>query len=336
MFIIVYIVNGGRGMDIVVQKYGGSSVANKEKLLNIVENIKKEKEQKKSVVVVVSAQGKTTDGLIAKSREYVEHIYPKEMDLLLSTGELQTVALLTMMLKEHKIDAEGLSGEQAGVITTSEFSHAKVKIVLAENITKLLEEGKVVIVAGFQGVDRFGSITTLGRGGSDLSAVAIAVALKADRCEIYTDVDGVYSADPNVIPKAVLIKNISYDEMLEAATCGAKVLHNRSVSVARKYNMPVMVKNATNSRGGTIMTNGELEEYGPKLVTFERDLTKVSLVGDGMYSNVKYMTKVYEIAEKMDIKIYMVDTNELSINILVKSEVAESFASALHEEMILK
>lgn len=176
-------------MDIVVQKYGGSSVSNKEKLLNIVENIKKEKELGKSVVVVVSAQGKTTDGLIAKSREYVEHIYPKELDLLLSTGELQTVALLTMMLKEHKIDAEGLSGEQAGVITTSEFSHAKVKTVLAENITKLLEEGKVVIVAGFQGVDRFGSITTLGRGGSDLSAVAIAVALKADRCEIYTDVE---------------------------------------------------------------------------------------------------------------------------------------------------
>lgn len=176
-------------MDIVVQKYGGSSVADKKKLLNIVENIKKEKEQKKSVVVVVSAQGKTTDGLIAKAGEYVKNVYPKEMDLLLSTGELQTVALLTMMLKEHGIDAEGLSGEQAGVITTSEFSRAQVKTVVEENIIKLLGEDKVVIVAGFQGVDRFGNITTLGRGGSDLSAVAIAVALKAARCEIYTDVE---------------------------------------------------------------------------------------------------------------------------------------------------
>lgn len=323
-------------MDIVVQKYGGSSVADKKKLLNIVENIKKEKEQKKSVVVVVSAQGKTTDGLIAKAGEYVKNVYPKEMDLLLSTGELQTVALLTMMLKEHGIDAEGLSGEQAGVITTSEFSRAQVKTVVEENIIKLLGEDKVVIVAGFQGVDRFGNITTLGRGGSDLSAVAIAVALKAARCEIYTDVDGIYSADPNIIENATLIKNISYAEMLEAATCGAKVLHNRSVSVAKKYSLPVIVKHAKNSRGGTEMSNSNLEEYGPKLVTFERDLTKVALVGDGMYSNVEYMTKIYEIANKLNIKIYMVSCNELSINVLVKSDVAESFASALHEEMILK
>lgn len=323
-------------MEIIVQKYGGTSVANKEKLLKIVENIKAEKDKGNAVVVVVSAQGKTTDGLIKKAKEYVESNYPKEMDLLLSTGELQTVALLTMLLKESGIDAEGLSGEQAGIITTSNFSHAQVKAVMTQNITKLLDENKVVVVAGFQGVDRFGCITTLGRGGSDLSAVAIAVGLKAARCEIYTDVDGVYSADPNVIESATLIKNISYDEMLEAATCGAKVLHNRSVSVARKYKLPIVVKHAVNSRGGTEMSNDNLEEYGPKLITFERDLTKISIVGDGMYSDVSYMSKIYEIAKDMNVKIFIVSCNELSINILVKSEVAESFAARLHDEMILK
>lgn len=176
-------------MDIIVQKYGGTSVANKEKLELVIEKIISAANGDNKVVVVVSAQGKTTDALINKANEYCQKTYNKEMDLLLSTGEIQTVALLTMMLKNKGYDAIGLNGGQAGIITDSNFSNAKIKMVMSENIIKHLESGKIVIVAGFQGIDKFGHITTLGRGGSDLSAVAIAASLKATRCEIYTDVE---------------------------------------------------------------------------------------------------------------------------------------------------
>ena len=176
-------------MDIVVQKYGGTSVASKEKLEMVIDKVISAVKDEKKVVVVVSAQGKTTDSLINKANEYCNKTYNKEMDLLLSTGEIQTVALLTMMLKNRGYDAIGLTGGQAGVITDSNFCNAKIKMIMQENITKHLESGKIVIVAGFQGIDKFGNITTLGRGGSDLSAVAIAASLKASRCEIYTDVE---------------------------------------------------------------------------------------------------------------------------------------------------
>lgn len=322
-------------MEIVVQKYGGTSVANKEKLEYVINNIENAKKQNKAVVVVVSAQGKTTDNLINLTKQYVDGKYLREMDLLLSTGEVQTVAILTMMLKERKIQAIGLNGAQAGIITDSNYSQAQILNILTNNITKELDENKVVVVAGFQGVDKFGNITTLGRGGSDLSAVALAASLKAKKCEIYTDVDGIYTGDPNIIRNASLIKNISYDEMLEAATCGAKVLHNRSVSVARRYKLSVVVKHIKNSTGGTIMVGNNFEEYGPKLITFERDLIEVTLVGDGMLSNVDYLSTIYEIAKEMNIKIYMVSCNELSINILVKSSVAEEFANKVHNSLIL-
>lgn len=176
-------------MDIIVQKYGGTSVQNKDKLEIVAEKIISKVKQNKKIVAVVSAQGKTTDALINKANEYLEKTYNKEMDLLLSTGEIQTVALLTMLLKNKGYDAIGLTGGQAGIITDSNFSSAKIKMVMSENIIKHLESGKVVIVAGFQGIDKFGNITTLGRGGSDLSAVAIAASLKASTCEIYTDVE---------------------------------------------------------------------------------------------------------------------------------------------------
>lgn len=325
-------------MKIIVQKYGGSSVATKEKLQIITDNIIKEKEKGNSVVVVVSAQGKTTDGLINLSKEYVIENYPRELDMLLSTGELQTVALLTMMLKENQCEAIGLSGAQAGIITDSNFSKAQILSILENNLKKLLNENKVIVVAGFQGVDKFGNTTTLGRGGSDLSAVAIASALNAERCEIYTDVDGVFSGDPNVIHNASLIKNISYEEMLEAATCGAKVLHNRSVSVARKYKLPIVVKHFSRSNGGTeVMEKHEtFEEYGPKIIAFEKGLTKISLVGDGMFSNIDYLGKIYELAKEMNVKIYMVSCNEMSLSIAVSTNDAQNFGNRIHDEIVLK
>ena len=231
-------------MKIVVQKYGGSSVADKEKLEKICENIISYANKDIKLVIVVSAQGKTTDNLMSKANEYSKNPVKRELDLLLTTGEIQTVALLSLMLNEKGYKAIGLTGEQAGILSDSTYGNATIKTIYIGNILNHLNEGKIVIVAGFQAVDKFGNITTLGRGGSDLSAVAIASALKANKCEIYSDIDGIFSADPRIIPKAKLLKKISYNEMLEAASAGAKVLHNRSVNIGKKHDIPIHVKNS--------------------------------------------------------------------------------------------
>ena len=326
-------------MDIVVQKYGGTSVESKEKLKVVIDRIITTVKKNKRVVVVVSAQGKTTDILIEKANTYCDKIYNKEMDILLSTGEMQSMVLLTMMLKNKGYDAIGLTGQQAGIITDSDFSKAKIRTILSDNLLKHLDGGKIVVVAGFQGVDKFGNITTLGRGGSDLSAVAIAASLGAEKCEIYTDVDGVFSCDPNVIKKAKLLRNISYEEMLEAATAGAKVLHNRSVSLARKYNIPINVKNTRGENEGTVVNNviqnNVEEKYIPKIIAIENDLAKITIVGDNLLSNNEYITKIYSLAWDNSITLYMVSFSEVSINIVVKQSKAVEFAELIQTNVIV-
>jgi len=325
-------------MNIVVQKFGGSSVKDKECLEHVISKIENAKNEGNNVVVVVSAQGKTTDGLIAKAKEYSDKNYSKEMDLLLSTGEIQTVALLTMMLKDKGYEAVGLTGGQAGVITDSNFSYAKIKMIMSENIIKHLEGGKIVVIAGFQGIDKFGNITTLGRGGSDLSAVAIAAALKAKKCEIYTDVDGVFSADPNVIDNTKLIESISYDEMLEAATAGAKVLHNRSVGIGKKYKMKIRVKNTRSNKPGTLVYTGNddvSENITPKMLAIEKNLSKISIIGQNFISNLEYLTKIYEAAREKNIVIHILNLSETMLSIIVKDKDANEFANMLHEKLIL-
>lgn len=325
-------------MDIVVQKFGGTSVKDKEKLEQVISKITKTIEDKNSVVVVVSAQGKTTDELIHKANAYVDTTYAKEMDLLLSTGEIQTVALLTMMLKNKGYDAIGLTGTQAGIITDSNFSNAKIKMVMSENILKYLESGKIVIVAGFQGVDKFGNVTTLGRGGSDLSAVAIAASLNAKQCEIYTDVDGVFSVDPNVINQAKLLKEISYNEMLEAATAGAKVLHNRAVSLAKKYKLKLKVKNTRMDNEGTTvdLKNYVNEKSNPQILAIEEGLAKISIIGENLMADTSYISKIYSLANSNNILVYMISISETCIGIVVKENVAKEFLKLLHENIILK
>lgn len=325
-------------MDIVVQKFGGTSVKDKEKLEQVISKITKTIEDKNSVVVVVSAQGKTTDELIHKANAYVDTTYAKEMDLLLSTGEIQTVALLTMMLKNKGYDAIGLTGTQAGIITDSNFSNAKIKMVMSENILKYLESGKIVVVAGFQGVDKFGNVTTLGRGGSDLSAVAIAASLNAKQCEIYTDVDGVFSVDPNVINQAKLLKEISYNEMLEAATAGAKVLHNRAVSLAKKYKLKLKVKNTRMDNEGTTvdLKNYVNEKSNPQILAIEEGLAKISIIGENLMADTSYISKIYSLANSNNILVYMISISETCIGIVVKENVAKEFLKLLHENIILK
>ncbi len=323
-------------MDIIVQKFGGSSVKDKESLLCVIEKIKVEKEKGNKVVVVVSAQGKTTDGLIAKAKEYTSNTYNKEMDLLLSTGEIITVSLLTMMLKDMDYETVGITGSQAGIITDSNYSYAKIKMVLKDNILKYLENNDVVVVAGFQGVDKFGNITTLGRGGSDLSAVAIAAALNAKRCEIYTDVDGVYSADPNLLSKAKLLDKVTYSEMLEAATSGAKVLHNRAVSVAKKYKLKVLVKNTKNNTRGTEIVEeiGVNEKKNINILAVEKDLVKITLVGEELMSNVNIIRKIYDIAVEENIFISMLNLSETKISLIIKNNESEKFLNKIHETLL--
>ena len=319
-------------MDIIVQKFGGSSVKDKESLEHVISKIKAEKEKDNKVVVVVSAQGKTTDGLIAKAKEYTSNTYNKEMDLLLSTGEIITVSLLTMMLKDIGYEAVGITGSQAGIITDSNYSYAKIKMVLKENILKHLESNDVVVVAGFQGVDKFGNITTLGRGGSDLSAAA----LNAKRCEIYTDVDGVYSADPNSVKNAKLLKSVSYNEMLEAASSGAKVLHNRAVSMAKKYKLKVLVKNTKNNTRGTEIV-GEVhinETKEPRILAVDRELVKITLVGEELTSNPNIIAELYNIAKEDNIAFSDINFSETKISIVVKKDVSDMLIDKIHKRMM--
>lgn len=322
-------------MDIIVQKFGGTSVENKEKLEIVSKRIIEVIKAKKKVVVVVSAQGQMTDFFINKAKEYVKNTYPKEMDLLLSTGEIQTVALLTMLLKEKGYNATGTTGKQAGIITDSNHMNAQIIDVLQYNILNKLQENDVVVVAGFQGADRYGNITTLGRGGSDLSAVAIAACLKAQKCEIYTDVNGIYTGNPKIIKKAKLLESISYNEMLEAASAGAKVLHNRSIGMAKEYNIPILVRNSNKNNGGTIVNNKKniKEDYNPKTIAIEEDLTKISVIGLGCETNPKYISKIYFVAKKLNTKIHMITVNEMCICILIKQDEVEEFVNEIHNEI---
>jgi aspartate kinase len=331
-------------MNIIVQKYGGSSVENKEKLEKICDNITSYKKKKSDLVVVVSAQGKTTDNLINISKSYLK-VNPnkRELDLLLSTGEIQTVALLSMMLNERGFDTIGLTGEQAGIISDSTYGNAKIKCIYKDSLLNYLKEGKIVIVAGFQAIDKLGNITTLGRGGSDLSAVAIASVLNAKKCEIYTDVDGVFSADPKVVKNAKLLKKVSYDEMLEASSLGAKVMHNRAVSLGKKYKLPIIVRNSQKNTHGSIIQeikiekeSENLEENTPKFITKKDNLSKISIIGNMIMSDQNLATRVFELARANDVYIEMISINELSLSIVISSTKVDEFINILHDELINK
>lgn len=336
-------------MNIIVQKYGGSSVENKEKLEKICERIISYKNKNLNLVIVVSAMGKTTDKLIAKAKEFSINPVKRELDLLLTTGELQTVALLSMMLNEKGVKTVGLTGEQAGIISDSTYGSASIKSIYTNNILNYLNNDYIVVVAGFQAVDRFGNITTLGRGGSDLSAVALASSLKAKCCEIYSDIDGVFSADPKIITRAKLLKKISYNEMLEAASAGAKVLHNRSVHMGKKNKMTILVKNSLNSSKGTVIKDmspeerlllerydEDFENYKVKFITKKDDISKISIIGDMVMTNKDTIHKIFNLASKEHVTIYMITFSELSLNLIVDKSVAEDFMKKLHYELIEK
>ncbi|MEM7166414.1 MAG: aspartate kinase [Planctomycetota bacterium] len=271
------------GAAIWVQKYGGTSVATPELIKAAAQRIRRQRERGKRMVVVVSAMGKTTDTLMSLARSISATPPKRELDVLLSAGEVQSMALLVIALNELQIPAISFTGQQGGIRTDSRHSDARIQAVESARIERELDAGRVVVVAGFQGVAENEDITTLGRGGSDTSAVALAAALGAERCEILTDVDGVYTADPRVVKNARRIEMISYDEMLEMASHGAQVLHGRSVEVARRYHVPLTVASATKDTPGTRIGNYEegeepMESVVVRAVTEDADVRKVSVV----------------------------------------------------------
>lgn len=267
-------------MALIVQKFGGTSVRDAERINNVADIVTSKYKEGNDVVVVVSAQGDTTDDFIEKAMEVNEKPSKREMDMLLSAGEQISASLLAMAIERMGYPVVSLLGWQAGFDTTSDYGNARIKKVDASRIKKEIDKRRIVVVTGFQGVNRYGDMTTLGRGGSDTSAVAIAVAMHADLCQIYTDVDGVYTADPRKIPGAVKLNSISYDEMLELATLGAQVLHNRSVEMAKKYNIELEVLSSlTRSRGTIVKEESNVEKMLISGVAKDDNIARISIIG---------------------------------------------------------
>ena len=267
-------------MALIVQKFGGSSVADAQRVSHVAGIIANTYRQGNQVVVVVSAQGKTTDHLIAQAQEINPNPSKRELDALMATGELASMALIALALERLGMPAISLSGWQAGIHTDSTHGAARVSRIDTERLRNELDKGNIVIVAGFQGVNKYEDITTLGRGGSDTSAVALAAALNADLCQIYTDVDGVYTADPRIVPNAIKIDEITYDEMLELASLGANVLHNRSVEMAKKYNVNLEVLSSMTGAEGTIVKEvTDVEKLLIKGVTKDVNIARISAMG---------------------------------------------------------
>ena len=266
-------------MSLIVQKYGGTSVADIDRIRNVADRVVKTYDQGNEVVVILSAMAGITDRLIGMAQEVSETPDSRELDVLLATGEQTTSALLAMILNAKDYPAQSLMGHQAEVVTDHCFGNARIVDIRTDRIKELLEKRNIVVVAGFQGCDPSGNITTLGRGGSDTSAVAIAAALEADVCEIYTDVDGIYTADPNICEKARKLKAISYDEMLNMASLGAKVLQIRSVGFAKKYNIPVHVRSSFTDEEGTMVVNEDsgMERLVVSGVTHDKNQARITL-----------------------------------------------------------
>lgn len=296
-------------MGIIVQKFGGSSVANVEKLNMVSEHIIKEVEKGNKVVVVVSAQGKTTDKLISEEVEITNNPDKREHDVLVSTGEQITIAKLAMLLISKNKKAVSLAGWQIPIITNSEFTNSRIRYIHNETILDYLDSDNIVIVAGFQGIDENGNITTFGRGGSDTTAVALAASLNADRCDIFTDVDGVYTSDPRIINSVKKIKEISYDEMLEMSSMGAKVLHNRCVEIGKQYNVPIYVKSTFEKESiGTLVSNRKnLEDLVINGVTKDDYISRITIVG--LDNKVGKTYELFKILSK----------NLINIDIIVQS-----------------
>ena len=308
-------------MALIVQKFGGSSVADAARIQNVSNIITKTYDAGNDVVVVLSAQGDTTDDLIEKANEINPNGSKREMDVLLSTGEQISIALCAMCIEKMGYPVISLTGWQVGMETSSSYSSARIRKVEGSRIRKELDKHRIVLVAGFQGINKYGDITTLGRGGSDTTAVALAVALKADLCQIYTDVDGVYTADPRIVPTARKLDEITYDEMLELASLGAQVLHNRSVELAKHYQIELEVLSSFSGNPGTIVKEVvNMEKTYISGVAQDKKIARVALVGLEDVPGIAYKLFSLLAKEKINVDIILQsigrgDTKDISFTI---------------------
>lgn len=294
--------------NIIVQKYGGSSVGSIDRIKNVAKQVVKAKRKNNKVVVVVSAMGDTTNELIEKAMKVNKNPSSREMDMLLSTGEQMSISLLAMAIQELNEEVISLNGYQCKIITDDKHKKARIYDIETTRIKDELEKEKIVIVAGFQGVSQKNDITTLGRGGSDTTAVALAAILNATKCEIYTDVDGVYTSDPRIVKGAKLLKKISYDEMLELASLGAKVLHPRCVELARKYNVSLVVKSSFNECDGTeVVEVTKMENVLVRGVSLDENIAKISILEVPDEPGISY--KLFDALSRYNIQVDMIIQN---------------------------
>ncbi|MGI6069370.1 MAG: aspartate kinase [Blautia sp.] len=288
---------------LIVKKFGGTSVANKERIFNVARRCIEEYQKGNDVVVVLSAMGKYTDELISLAKDINEKPSKREMDMLYTIGEQMSVSLMAMAMHKLGVPAISLNAFQVAMHTTSSYGNARLKRIDTERIRTELDGRKIVIVTGFQGVNKYDDYTTLGRGGSDTTAVALAAALHADACEIYTDVDGIYTADPRIVPKARKLKEITYDEMLDLATLGAGVLHNRSVEMAKKYGVPLVVRSSLNDSEGTMLKEEvtSVERMLISGVALDREADRIAVIGVKDEPGIAF--KVFDVLAKKNINV---------------------------------
>ena len=314
-------------MDTIVLKFGGSSVADNEKLKIVAQKIIGLYNKGHQIVVVLSAQGKTTDKLIGEAKELSDKTEDREMDVLLSAGEQMSTAKLSILLNNIGYPSISLTGWQAGIYTNNSNQNAMIEYIDTARIRKELEQGKIVIVAGFQGINENLDITTLGRGGSDTTAVALAAALEAKNCYIFSDVDGVYTTDPNKIENAQKLAALSYEEMLEISSEGAKVLHHRCVEIGEKFKIPIITKSTFNNKSGTMISD-IIEENTIKSVV-KKDVSRISIVGNGIIRNTQMISKVISIIEKNKLEMLEFNVSESKISIVFKNLIDDSILSEL-------
>lgn len=338
---------------LVVKKFGGSSVADTEKIFNVAKRCIEDYEKGNDVVVVLSAMGKTTDGLIAQAHEINPNPPKREMDMLLVTGEQISVALMSMAMNALGVPSVSLNAAQVSMYTSSAYGNAKLKKIDTERIRHELDAKKIVIITGFQGVNKYDDMTTLGRGGSDTTAVALTAALHGDACEIYTDVEGVYTADPRVVPNARKLSEVSYDEMLEFASLGAKVLHNRSVEMAKKYGVKLVVLSSlTRAEGTLVKEETKLERMLVSGVAADSNVARISVLGVKNKPGVAF--KIFNLLAKNHINVDIIiqsigreDTKDISftvaktdlheaIDLLEKHKETITAQAIAHEEGVAK
>ncbi len=318
-------------MEKIVLKFGGSSVADNNCLKLVADKIIEMKDKNYDIVVIVSAQGKTTDKLINEAKELSDIVQDREMDMLLSSGEQIASAKLSILLNKLGYKAISLTGWQAGICTNNTNQDAIIEHINTSRIDKELNNGNIVIIAGFQGINENMDITTLGRGGSDTTAVAIASALKAKNCYIFSDVDGIYTTDPNKFSNSKKIPTLSYQEMHELSTEGAKVLHNRCVEIGEKFKIPIITKSTFNNKSGSVISD-IIEENTIKGIV-KKETSRVSIVGNGIIRNLNSIKKILDIIEKQKLEMLDFMVTETKITITFKNVVDDKIINEIQDEL---